>query len=179
MLISSGNTLIDMSRIMSSQISRHLESWTNWHTKLAIIDGKIKLKMRASQVALVVKNPPANAGDVQWCGFDPWVGKIPWRRAWQPSLVFLPGESLRQRSLVGCSPWGCRVGHDWSNLTCTHGVEQTYMISQDSLGQSDGALALLVTLRTCLLSHFSHVWLFVTLWTIAHQIPLSKGFSRQ
>ena len=39
-------------------------------------------------------------------GFDPWVGKIPWRRAWQPTAVFLPGESHRQRSLAGYSPWG-------------------------------------------------------------------------
>ena len=36
--------------------------------------------------------------------FDPWVSKIPWRRAWQPTLVFLPGESHGQRSLAGCSP---------------------------------------------------------------------------
>ena len=40
------------------------------------------------------------------CGFSPWGGKIPWRRAWPPSLVFLPGESLGQRSLEGCSPRG-------------------------------------------------------------------------
>ena len=39
-------------------------------------------------------------------GFDPWVGKIPWRRAWQPTPVFLPGESHGQRSLVGYSLWG-------------------------------------------------------------------------
>ena len=39
-------------------------------------------------------------------GFDPWVRKIPWRRAWQPTPVFLPGESHGQRSLVGCGPWG-------------------------------------------------------------------------
>ena len=45
-------------------------------------------------------------------GFDPWVRKIPWRRKWQPTPVFLPGESHRQRSLVGYSPWGHRVGHD-------------------------------------------------------------------
>ena len=38
--------------------------------------------------------------------FDPWVGKISWRRAWQPTPVFLPGESHGQRSLVGYSPWG-------------------------------------------------------------------------
>ena len=39
-------------------------------------------------------------------GFDPWVGKLPWRRKWQPTLVLLPGESRGWRSLVGCSPWG-------------------------------------------------------------------------
>ena len=39
-------------------------------------------------------------------GFDPWVGKILWRREWQPIPVFLPGESHGQRSLVGYSPWG-------------------------------------------------------------------------
>ena len=38
--------------------------------------------------------------------FDPWVGKIPWRRKWQPTPVFLPGESRGQRSLAGYSPWG-------------------------------------------------------------------------
>ena len=41
-------------------------------------------------------------------GFSPWVGKIPWRRAWQLTPVFFPGESHGQRSLVGCSPWGCK-----------------------------------------------------------------------
>ena len=39
-------------------------------------------------------------------GFDPWVGKIPWRRKWQPPPVFLPGESHGWRSLVGYSPRG-------------------------------------------------------------------------
>ena len=41
------------------------------------------------------------------CGFDPWVGKIPWSRNWQPTPVFLPGKFHGQRSLVGYSPWGC------------------------------------------------------------------------
>ena len=40
--------------------------------------------------------------------FDPWVRKIPWRRARQPTPAFLPGESHGQRSLVGYSPWGCK-----------------------------------------------------------------------
>ena len=40
------------------------------------------------------------------CGFDPWVGKIPCSRKWQPIPVFLPGKFHRQRSLAGSSPWG-------------------------------------------------------------------------
>ena len=39
-----------------------------------------------------------------------------WRRKWQPTPVFLPGESQGRRSLVGCRLWGRRVGHDWSDL---------------------------------------------------------------
>ena len=64
-----------------------------------------------SQVVLVKKNLPATAGDR--FGFDPWVGKIPWRRKWQPTSVFLPGESHGQRSLASYSPWG----HKESDLT--------------------------------------------------------------
>ena len=50
--------------------------------------------------------------------FDPWVGKIPWRSAWKPTPVFLPGESRGQRSLAGYSSFigSYRVGHDWSDL---------------------------------------------------------------
>ena len=63
---------------------------------------------QASQVMLVVKNLSANAGGIKRCRFDPEVGKIPWRRAWYPTPVFLPGESLGQRSLVGYSPQGLK-----------------------------------------------------------------------
>ena len=66
----------------------------------------------ACQVVLVVKNPPDNAGNIKRHGFDLWVGKIPWRRAWQTTPVFLPGESHGQRSLVGYGLWGHRVRHD-------------------------------------------------------------------
>ena len=55
----------------------------------------------------IVKNPLANSR-CKRSGFDPWVGKIPWRRRWQPTPVFLPGESHGQRSLEGYSPWGCK-----------------------------------------------------------------------
>ena len=42
------------------------------------------------------------------CGFDPWVRKIPWKRKRQPTPVFLPGKSPRQRSLARYSPWGSK-----------------------------------------------------------------------
>ena len=54
-------------------------------------------------------------------GYD-WVTSLSlftfmhWRRKWQPTPVFLPGESQGWGSLVGCRLWGCRVGHHWSNL---------------------------------------------------------------
>ena len=41
-------------------------------------------------------------------GFSPWIRKIPWRRKWQPTLIFLPGKFQGQRSLVGYSPRGCK-----------------------------------------------------------------------
>ena len=82
----------------------------------------------------VRRRPPAHRGTVPgggergrfwrslericlWCRrrrFDPWGGKIPWRRMWQPTPVFLPGETHAQNSLVGYSPWGCRVRHNWA-----------------------------------------------------------------
>ena len=52
----------------------------------------------------MVKNLPA----VRETRVQSWVGKIPWRREWQPTLVFLPRESHGQRSLVGYGAWGCK-----------------------------------------------------------------------
>ena len=53
-------------------------------------------------MAQMVKSLPT----MQETGFDPWVGKIPRRRKWQPTPVFLPGESHGQRNLVGYRPRG-------------------------------------------------------------------------
>ena len=55
------------------------------------------------------KESACQAGDL---GSIPGLGRFPWRREWLPTPVFLPGESRGQRSLVGFSPWGCRVRHD-------------------------------------------------------------------
>ena len=52
----------------------------------------------------MVKKIPA----MQETWVQPWVGKIPWRKEWQPTPVFLPGEPHGQRSLVGYSPWGLK-----------------------------------------------------------------------
>ena len=54
-------------------------------------------------------------------GFDTWVGKIPWRRKWQPTPVFLPGESHGWRSLVGYSPRGCKDS-DWATFSFMLGI---------------------------------------------------------
>ena len=56
------------------------------------------------QVALVVKNPPANAGDKREMRFQSLVGKIPQRRTWEPIPVFLPGEFHGQRIRVFYGP---------------------------------------------------------------------------
>ena len=94
-------------------------------------------RVRASQGALVVKNPCANAGDRRdsgsipgWgrrLGFNPWVGKVPWRRAWQPTPVCLPGESHGQKSLVGYSPQG-HTESDTPEAT-QHACEQSFLFS--------------------------------------------------
>ena len=54
------------------------------------------------------KEPACQCRSCKICEFNPWVRKIPWRWAWQPTPVFLPGESHGQRSMVGYSPWGSK-----------------------------------------------------------------------
>ena len=53
----------------------------------------------------MVKNPPANAGNMGDTGSIPGWGRFSWRRKWQPTPAFLPGESQGQRSLTGYRPW--------------------------------------------------------------------------
>ena len=84
-------------------------------------NGKALRYSWASLVAKLVKKAACNMGDLgsipelgeSICSvgdpsIDCWVRKIPWRRAWQPTPVFFPGESHRQRSLTDCNPWGCK-----------------------------------------------------------------------
>ena len=101
--------------------------WQGWEftTIWKPLDFKIKYTIDqisnkwATQVALMVKNPSVNAGNIKRCEFSLWVGKIPWRRAWQPTSVFLPGESPWTESVWLQSIGAQRVGHGWSNLART------------------------------------------------------------
>ena len=67
----------------------------------------LRIANRVEETSLVAhdKNPICQC---RRCRFDPWVGKIPCRRKWQCTPVFLPGESHGQRRLAGYSPWGCK-----------------------------------------------------------------------
>ena len=67
-----------------------------------IFFGNTFCSFRDSLVAQMVKRLPA----MRETQFDPWIRKIPWRRKWQPTPVFLPGKTHGQRSLAGYSPWG-------------------------------------------------------------------------
>ena len=78
----------------------------------------VTLSWIASLVVLAVRNSPANAGRHKRCRFNPWVGKIPWRRRWQPTPVFLPGKSHGQREESGGlqSMGSQSVGRDWAGI---------------------------------------------------------------
>ena len=64
----------------------------------------------------MVKKPSPKCRRHKRCRFDAWVQKMPWRRPWQPTPVFLSGEFHGQRSLVGYSPWGHK-GSDTTEVT--------------------------------------------------------------
>ena len=59
-------------------------------------------------MALVIKNPPDNAGDIRETGLILGSGRTPGGRDWQPTPVFLPEESHGPRSLAGYGRWGCK-----------------------------------------------------------------------
>ena len=71
-----------------------------------------------------VKNPPASAGILRRCGFDPWIRKIPLEEELATHSIFLPGESHGQRSLVGHSPWGHRESDTPEQLRTSRSVSE-------------------------------------------------------
>ena len=108
-----------------------------------------------------------------------------WRRKWQPTPVFLPGESQGQRSLVGCHLWD-RTESDMTEATQpqqqhththTHYLLFIHSSTDGPLGCFQNSPSVCVCVCVCVCAQFlSCVQLFVTPWTIAHQAPLSMGY---
>ena len=141
-------------------------------------------------------------------GFNPWVRKIPCRRKWQPTSVFLPVKSHGQRNLAGYSPWSRRVGHEWVTSPCC-GWRSALFLSNEPLLVPDWSKwkcqdtssfhvhelkwatykfielldSLLIDWQMCHNVNNSNYIVCAssmeTPWTVAHQAPLSMEFSRQ
>ena len=90
------------------------------------------------------KDSDCNAGDEGRCRFDPWLGKIPWRRKWQCTLVSLPRKSHGQRSLVGYSPKGLKESDTTEGLSTYVHTHTTFQKRQESpcSGGPRGSMAL-------------------------------------
>ena len=97
-----------------------------------VVQDKVNFKskqmpiMGASQVALVVKNPPANAGDMRDSGLIPGLGRSPGGGNGNPLHYSCLGESHGQRSLVGCSLWGRKESDTAEPLKHTHTHTHTH-----------------------------------------------------
>ena len=70
-------------------------------------------------------------------GFDPWVRKIPWRRKWQPTPIFLPGKSHGWRNLAGYSPWGSKESDTTKDFTSLWNLEVWHQSSYVQEGDTD------------------------------------------
>ena len=87
------------------------QTWLKWLSKHARFR-KTEPVYTYTRYLYIQTSFPGGSGDKSIClqcgrhGFNPWVGKIPWRSKWQPTPVLLPGKFHGWRSLVGYSPWG-------------------------------------------------------------------------
>ena len=90
-----------------------------------------------------------------------------WRRKWQPTPVFLPGESQGRGSLVGCRLWGLTVGHDWSDLAAAAALPSriNYSLSKDS-----GCFEI-----WCLLLYAKRLCVFFLSFSLCHPTESSKN----
>ena len=93
--------------------------------------------------------------------FDPWVAKIPWKKAWQPTPVVLPGESHGQRGLVGYSPWGRKESDttEWlahTHTCCKHRTGHFKFFKKSNLSARHGLTecSCLMSCAACLLLSF-------------------------
>ena len=142
---------------------------------LIIIEGQ------AFQVALVVKNPPANARDTGNLGLTPGKGIFPWRTAWQPTPIFLPGESHGQRSLADYIH-GVAQSRTLLRWLSTHSLKCQKMLNVMKNGHT-------CHLPNTILQYFGNYFWYlspcvyishsVVSNSVAHQASLFMEFSRQ
>ena len=100
----------------------------------------VLMNLYAGQLRIPWDFPDGSVGKESACqcrrlrrlGFDPWVKKIPWRRAWQPTPIFLPEKSHGQRSLGSYSLKGSRVGNDWAQAQDDNGASWHFNQASDS-----------------------------------------------
>ena len=125
------------------------------------------------------------------CGrprFNPWVRKIPWRRKWQPTPVFLPGKFHGQKSLVGCSPWSHKESDttEWVTLVMTLVTPQLLNLSGSPRFRvlvweelkvfwtshsirASGTYALLFRCRLKHIFHSTNIYVIIV-WQTSHQV---------
>ena len=103
----SGNSPRFLTRTLERRDETWLKSYLGGHTKQERLPWWLRQKRILLQCRIL--------------GFDLWVGKIPWRREWRPTPVFLPGEFHGQRSMGSQ-----RVRHDWANNTHTQVVDSKW-----------------------------------------------------
>ena len=108
------------------------------------------------------------------CRLDPWVGKIPWRRKWQHTPVFLPGKSHKWGSLVGYSSWGCkRVGHIFATKT-TKTITTNSLFQRNILSFSSKAVCWTNILFWDSMKWRQSTWLLTRraeMWEANHHFP--------
>ena len=107
----------------TEHLTHSTSSKHDWHTLRKLL----KLSRIDFPGSAGAKDPASQCTRHSRDGFDSWVGKIAWKREWQPTSVFLSGEFHGQRSLAGYSPWGykesdrietwaCRAPQRWECL---------------------------------------------------------------
>ena len=97
-----------------------------------------------------MKNLPAEAGDIRDIGSIPGWGRFPWRRAWHPTPVFLPGEVHGQRSfLAGYSPWDCKELDMTEQLSTVHEIlRKNVHVNLYDFGLGTGFLSMIPKVQT-------------------------------
>ena len=150
--------------MQSDSVHIWTETWLFSHTYTSIYKGGFPSSTSGKELAFQRRG--------KRCGFDPRAGKIPWSRKWQPTTVFLPGESYGQRSLVGYSLWGCKESDRTEVTYHTHVHIYVYKILFDILFHCGLSLYFFVLYSGTLSIHPINNNLHLLIPT-SHCIPLS------